>query len=162
MKRNQDGTRNSNTKTIERRPNGTKRVYYTESMKTRTQQQFKNDCDVNQIVAKFRSTGTISHLRNSQNGVYVDLTTMPVDLMAARQIVLTAEAAFNEIPAQHRQFFGHDPVNMINFLSDPANDEQAIKMGLKVRPAPAPKNEVLDTLKEVAKNTSPKKPKTEE
>lgn len=157
MKRNNDLTRNVPDKEYIRKNGRIVKVRTMNTEPSRTQQQFKKDCDVNEIVAKFKRTGSITHIKNTQEGVYADLTTLPVDLQEARQIVLQAEQSFAAMPAQLRQRFGHDPKNLIEFLENPQNDDEAVKLGLKTRPRPQPPNEVLNTLKEIDKNTKPKK-----
>lgn len=147
-------------KIITRRPNGTKRVVTVPEGLTRTQQQFKDQCDVNNIIAKFKKTGSITHVRNAQTGVYADLTNLP-DLQEAHQIVNSANAAFEAIPASIRQRFGHDPQQFINFLADPSNDDEAIKLGLKTLKTPPPQDPILTELKTLntTLNTTPKKDK---
>lgn len=162
MKRNQDGLKADEIKKIIRRPNGTKQVLTINNQPSRTQQHFKDECDVNNIVAKFRATGSVTHLRNSQSGVYADLTQLPIDLMEARQVVIQAEAAFEQIPAQIRQRFGHDPKNFIDFLADPANDDEAVKLGLKTRPKPEPKNPIVEQLEALNTALKPKKKQSSE
>lgn len=139
---------------ITRRSNGTKKVTTINNLPSRTKQEFAKDCDVNQIVAKYRKTGSITHVRNSTNGVYADMTDAP-GFLEATQTVAKARQAFEEIPAHIRNQFGHDPENLMRFLNDPKNHEEAIKMGLMTaKPKPA-----LDKygmlLEKVVENTTP-------
>lgn len=162
MIRDKHGLKRVPQKLITKRPNGTKRVQFVnvdangEVLPSRTQQQFKKDCDVNEIVAKFKRTGSVTHVRNTQMGVYADLTALPVDLQEARGIVLRAEQAFEAVPAHIRARFGHDPKNMIDFLADPANDQEAVKLGLKTTPPPRVETPIETSLKNIERNTKQK------
>lgn len=141
---------------VTRRPNGTVRVQTKNVMPSRTQKQYKDEVNVNNIIKKYRQTGSITHVRNAQNGVYADLTNLP-DLMEAQAVIIAAEAAFAEVPAKIRQRFQHDPRQMIDFLSDPNNQEEAIKLGLMVRQKEKPADPVLTELQNLNKNLSDKK-----
>jgi len=123
--------------------------------KSLTQQQYKNDCDVNLIIAKYEQTGTLHHVDNAKRGVYMDLTQAP-SFEESLKVVMQAQNAFDEIPAQIRQRFGHDPQQFIDFLADEANTEEAIKLGLRSRPTSPPPDPILATLSNIEKNTQPK------
>ena len=78
----------------------------------------------------------------------------------ALQTVINAERAFEEVPAKIRERFNHDPALMMEFLSQKENDEEAIKLGLKIKPQPPAPDPMLTTLNTIAENTKPKpKPK---
>ena len=144
---------------VSRRANGTKRVVTINAHDSRAQQQFKKDCDVNLIIAKFKKTGTVTHVRNAAAGVYADMTDAP-SYQEALQTVINAERAFEEVPAKIRERFNHDPALMMEFLSQKENDEEAIKLGLKIKPQPPAPDPMLTTLNTIAENTKPKpKPK---
>ena len=151
------------TKKFTKRENGTLRVQTINSKTTRTQQQHKEECDVNQIIAKYKKTGLITHL-NKNPGAYSDLTDIP-SYTEALQTIITASDAFNALPSDFRYELHNDPQELINFLKNPANDERAIKLGLKVKPPKqdTTQQEILQTLKETQKQTKPKpKPQPEE
>lgn len=160
MKRNKDLTKNVPNKRIYIRNNGSTASQAVPHGETLTQQQFKEECDVNNIIAKYTQTGSITHVRNAQAGVYADLTNIP-DLQEARHIVMRAESAFAEIPAHVRARFGHDPQNMIEFLSKDENREEAIKLGLINKPTPPPPQDpILTELQNLNKNLKPNKKTT--
>lgn len=123
-------------KLIIRRPDGSKRVVTDPVGETKTQIQFQKDCNVNNIIAKFKKTGSVTHVRNKAQGVYADLTELP-SLQEAHAVVHAAEEAFSAVPSQIRARFGNNASAFIDFLKDSANDEEAIKLGLKMRPKPS-------------------------
>lgn len=110
---------------------------YDEKLKpSKTQQQFKNECDVNKIIARFNKTGELTHLKKSK-GVFTDLTYV-TDYQTALDKVMKANQAFSELNSQTRNRFGNDPQNLVNFLQDPKNKAEAIELGLIVAPSVTP------------------------
>lgn len=106
-----------------------KRVYNVNHEPSRTDQSQKDDCDVNLIIAKYRKTGQLAHLNQFQ-GQYADTTEFS-DLQSALHTTMKAQDAFDSLPAHIRRHFDNSPVEMFNFLQDPKNDDEAIRLGLK-------------------------------
>lgn len=138
------------TTIITLRPNGSKRIQTVNTEPSKTQQQFAKECDVNEIIRKYIKTGQISHLAKNQ-GVYADVSEIP-DLHSAMMQVSQAQQAFDSLPAELRKRFGNSPVAMVEFLSNPMNDDEAIELGLKtkkpgldvtIQPEPTPKEAVV-------------------
>ena len=139
-----------NGKLIQIRENGTKRVSTVNDKPTRTQQQFRDKVNVNSIMAKYRKTGLIEHVRTNP-GIYSDLTELP-DYMTAMQTVINANRTFETIPANIRLRFQNDPAQLISFLSDPSNNDEALKLGLIIPQPALPKGAEIPT--EQSKETS--------
>lgn len=97
----------------------------------KTKQSFRQQCDVNTIVEKARKTGLVTHL-NAKKPMYMDVGNVP-DYQTALDIVNKADSQFSALSAKVRERFGNDPAKMLVFLSDPANSEEAIKLGLVER-----------------------------
>jgi len=125
-------------KKTEIRPNGTKRVHTVNTEPSKTDQQWKKSCDVNEIVTKYKRTGQLSHVR-SQQPVYQDVSEIP-DLLTSLTQVQKAKDAFLTVPAELRKKLDNDPVKFIEYLNEPSNNDEAIKYGLKNRPTPPPQN----------------------
>lgn len=105
-----------------------------------TKQEFVADCDIHNILAEFKVTGQIKHLAaNAAAGVYADLSALP-DFQEALNTVVAGEAAFASLPSKLRARFENDPAQFLDFMSNPDNQDEAIKLGLAVdnRPPPAP------------------------
>lgn len=113
------------------RKNGTKRVTTFNHEPSMTDQQFAEDCDVNNIIDRFMKTGQINHL-SSQQGVYADVSEIP-DLQGATIIVQEANNLFNELPSDIREKFKNNPIEMMEWLSEPKNTEEAVKLGLMTK-----------------------------
>lgn len=100
---------------------------------TRAQQQFKDECDINEIVRRF--------------GLGYD---MPVGLKVptygdfsnlesyhdACNAIAEAHENFDLLPAHLRARFDNAPYKLMDFLSNDSNRDEAIKLGLV--PAPIP------------------------
>lgn len=97
-----------------------------------TRQAFKDECDVNNVVQRWLKTGVVDHVRSSSNQQFLDCTQVN-DYHNALNVVINAENAFNELSAHVRERFDNDPAKYLAFMSDAANTEEAIKLGLATR-----------------------------
>lgn len=99
---------------------------------TLTQQQFKDECDINEIVRRFGLTGELPQdLRVPVSGDFTGIT----DFQSAMQAVRQAQEAFMELPGELRLRFANDPQRLLEFMEDSSNLEEARRLGL-VKPAP--------------------------
>lgn len=108
----------------------------------RTKQQFVEQCDINRIVKQFTKTGQFTHLSaNLAKGTYTDLPDS-IEFQDSMNLVIQAEQAFASLPSKTRSRFGNDPAEFLAFMSDPSNQDEAIKLGLATdnRPPPEPKS----------------------
>ena len=108
---------------------GKRRVTTNSHGNSLTDQSFKEQCKASNIIDKFKKTGQVSHLAKNQ-GAYFDSSTVP-DLHGAMLQVQAAKNEFMQVPAKIRQKFHNKMENYHAFLSDPANDVEAVKLGLK-------------------------------
>lgn len=102
----------------------------------RTQQQFKDECDINRIMAKYRKTGELEHLAKHEPE-YGNFST-GLDYAEASNRVLAAESDFMALSGEIRQRMDNDPGKLLAFMADPENIEEARELGLI---APAPRSE---------------------
>lgn len=111
---------------------------------SRTKQSFKDECDINNIVKSFRTVQDIINLtEQSRKGVYTDLPE-PFEYQDGLNTVIQAEAAFNALPAKLRTRFENNPREFLEFMSDPANQEEMIKLGLATDKRPPPSTPAPD------------------
>jgi len=106
-----------------------------------TKQSFKDECDINNIVRDFTPQGLAAlTLQTFQQGTFQDLPDS-VDYQQALEIARSAEAAFAQLPAQVRARFDNSAERFLDFMQDPANQDEAIKLGLATdtRPLEPPK-----------------------
>ena len=100
-----------------------------------TQQQFKAECEVNNILAKYKRTGMLSHIQKHQ-GNFGDFSSIE-DYQSSLGKLMQAQQSFESLPSELRAKFENDPAQLISFLSDEKNNAEAIKLGLKIeRKAP--------------------------
>lgn len=127
-------------KVIMIRKNGSRRVFTVNNQPSLTDQQWKKDCDVNSIIASHHKTGQIPHLAKIQ-GQFADVSEIQ-DLLPSLMKVEIASQSFLKLPPATRSRFGNKMENMITFLQDPKNSDEAIKLGLKNVPKPPPEPKV--------------------
>lgn len=111
-----------------------------EVMPSMTRQSEMESCDIHNILKQFSQRGFEELVRqNAAAGQYADLTNLP-DYQDALNTVIAADAAFMALPSQVRDRFSNDPARFIEFLADPRNQDEAIRLGLATdtRPPPEP------------------------
>jgi len=91
------------------------------------QQHFKDECDINNILRQFNITGILPDQAISPR--YGDFTGIS-DYHTALNQVIAAEDEFMSLPAPLRARFENDPAQLIEFLDNPENKDEAIKLGL--------------------------------
>lgn len=99
-----------------------------------TKQEFSEESDINYIVKQFGLTGQLpSNVAVPMDGDFID----SLDYQSALNAVIAAQDAFAAMPADVRVRFNHDPGAFLAFVHDPANRDEARKLGLLV-PEKAP------------------------
>ena len=100
-----------------------------------TQQQFKDDADLNVMLERFKVTGNMPvPAALPQYGDFSGVS----DFRTALDTVRKAEGQFMALDAKLRARFGHDPQALLEFISDDKNREEAVKLGLVNPAAPVP------------------------
>lgn len=95
---------------------------------SKTKQSFKQECDVNTLLKKYRKTGLLEHV-NMYQGRYENLSD-PVDYQTALNLVLSATAAFDSLPSQVRKQFSNSPHEFLTFVNNPENESAMRDLGL--------------------------------
>lgn len=103
-----------------------------EKLESLTQQQFAEECDINEIVRRFGLTGQMPE--NFRMPVSGDFTGVG-DFQSAMNMVVAAREEFMTLPASVREEFGNDPQQLMKFLENEKNRDRAIEMGLIPKPA---------------------------
>jgi phage internal scaffolding protein len=99
-----------------------------------TQQQFKDEADINTIVDRFMKSGVMPNPVNMPQ--YVDYEGV-FDFQTAMNAVRLADENFMRMDAKIRARFNNSPQEFLQFFADPANTEEAIRLGLAVPQAVA-------------------------
>lgn len=99
--------------------------------KSLTQQNFKDEVDINFLLEKFKVTGAVpAGVRLPQYGDFSQVS----DYRSALDAVNAARYSFMELPANIRDKFANDPQRFLEFCSDPENADKLIDMGLATKP----------------------------
>jgi len=100
---------------------------------TSTKQEFKNDCDINQILKKYQRTGAISHFAKyaPQYGEF-----NPCDLQEAHDLIKRARKMFDDLPSSIRKEV-QTPEGFLTFVQDPSNKARMAELGLTKAPPAA-------------------------
>lgn len=92
-----------------------------------TEQAHKNECDVNKIVRKYDKNGIITHITRYE-AQFGDLT--GIDFKTAQDRIASAKSEFEKLPSEIRNRFKNQPHELLSFMDDPGNRQEAIKLGL--------------------------------
>jgi phage internal scaffolding protein len=94
---------------------------------TLAQQQFKDECDINNILRQFAISGILPDAPISPK--YGDFTGVS-DYKTALDRVMTMDEEFFALPANIRARFENDPEQLLIFLDNEENRLEAEKLGL--------------------------------
>lgn len=99
-----------------------------------TQQQFKDEADINTIVDRFMKSGVLPTAATMPQ--YVDYEGV-FDFQTAMNAVRQADENFMRMDAKIRARFNNSPQEFLQFFSDPENTDEAIRLGLALPKAVA-------------------------
>lgn len=97
-----------------------------------TEQHFKDECDINNIVATYQQTGVLPS--GDRQPLFGDFADFPQDLMSAQHYFDEATERFMQLDANIRKEFGNNPAMLLDFIRDEKNRDRAIELGLIERP----------------------------
>lgn len=123
--------------------------------KSLTQQHFKDEVNVINIIKKHDRTGIIEHVQRgmAQYGDFSQVNEYRENL----DFVINAQNQFMQLPADVRKKFANDPGTFFEFATDPKNEAAMQEMGLL--PASPPPEEVqippVAPAKKADKDTKP-------
>lgn len=114
------------------RDNGTISCQTVNNEPSLTSQADKDSCDFNLIYAKYSKTGLMTNWRTDQPmfGDFSDAVDYHTSVFRLQE----AQDNFMLLPASIRTRFSNDPGLLIDFLADPNNRPEAIKLGLVASP----------------------------
>lgn len=103
-----------------------------------TQQQFKDDVDINVLLERYKVTGQLPQgVRLPSYGDFNGVS----DYRSAMEAIRKATDSFMEMPASLRARFDNDPQKFLEFVSDEKNRDEIIALGLAapgVKPSAPP------------------------
>lgn len=125
-----------------------------------THQSFAADADINNIVSRFRETGflvdpSVTCVRKPQFGDF----TSSLDFHSAQNFVSQISNYFSQLPSNVRSFFGNDPACYFDYVNNPENRDEAVRMGLispsSEAPVEAPAQASDPVVEEVINSSEP-------
>lgn len=93
----------------------------------RTKQAFKDQCDINKMLAKAQQAGSISHLLKYPEAVYGEFDG-EFSLLDAQERISRANEIFADLPSEVRNEFNNNPLAFVQFAGDPANNDKLDKL----------------------------------
>lgn len=99
---------------------------------SRVKESFQKECDVNVIIARYKKTGHLEHAR-ANPGVFSDVSQIE-DYPGMVRRLKFAQDSFDDLPSDLRTRFRNDPAELIAFVSDDDNRDEAVKLGLVAKP----------------------------
>lgn len=111
-----------------------------------TKQAHKDECDINRIVSRYERSGVnpFAMPQASYGGEIVEVGA--ATFHEAMGVVASAGEAFEALPSHMRKRFNNSPHELLAFLGDAKNLDEAVRLGLveappepvEVAPAPSP------------------------
>lgn len=94
----------------------------------RTQQHFREEVNINQIIAKYQKTNILTHVTKNRVrfGEFLELADHAVNL----DKVAKAQQSFDQLPSQLRNQFNNSIEGFFSFIQKPENKDQCIKWGI--------------------------------
>ncbi|SRR5258708_390229 len=118
---------------------------------SKTKQEFVDEVNLNNIMERFQASGQAGMASFRPPGVSGDLSSA-VDFKTSLNIVMEAEAMFASLSGQVRYRFHNDPREFLEFMEDPKNLDEAVKLGIvSVTNPPGPQEVKVVSMPEVKK-----------
>jgi len=123
-----------------------------ETSKSKTEQSHKDDCDINKIVKRYRQTGILGNPNNkTRQPMYGDFTNIE-EYQTIQNRLIQATDEFALLNSDLRAKFGNNPANLVEYLSNPDNLDEARQLGILptiqaesgLEATPSTSNEVLE------------------
>lgn len=96
--------------------------------KVLTQQQFGHESSVGDLVARHRLGASIVDPSATRQPMFGDFTS--VDFAKAQDLILQSKSDFARLPSAIRRRFMNSPEALLRFVENPANLDEAIKLGI--------------------------------
>lgn len=96
---------------------------------SRTSQSAKQECDINFIVDNYVKNGITPECLNKRQAIYGDVSEVGT-YHEALSLITRVNEAFATYDAKTRERFGNNPSIMLDFMANPANLDECVKLGL--------------------------------
>lgn len=96
--------------------------------KTRTQQQYRDECDINVIMRNYRDKGIVPQ-GTAATAKYGDFSSVD-DYLQAQLVIMNANDQFNQLASEVRARFNNDPAQFLTFATDIKNLDAMNDLGM--------------------------------
>lgn len=103
---------------------------------SRTNQSFSQEADINVIMARHQKDGMFEKQEDGRV-IFGDFSDLD-DFQTSVHKIAAANEAFMQLPAIVRFKMGDNPGGMIDYLNNPENHEEAVRLGLLNKTDPVP------------------------
>ena len=121
-----------------------------EGTKTRTKSEFADEVNINNIVRRCINGAAMP--TGNRTPLFGDFSEV-ADFTTANNLIAQANAEFEQLPSDIREKFGNDVSELMDFLDDETNLDEAIELGLAPKPESEPKNTEETTQKAAPEST---------
>lgn len=128
---------------IRSRYNAGTREGWKSSVPSMTQQQFKDEADINYIVSMYDSSGVMPTFHGDgqpAQPVFGDFASLPDNAQEMYNRIIEAKNNFDNLPLEVRKRFNYDPVAFLEFADNPENLDELVAMGLATKTTAAVPN----------------------
>lgn len=140
---------------IRSRYNAGVREGWKSSVPSMTQQQFKDEADINYIVSMYDSSGVMPTFHGDgqpSQPVFGDFASLPDNAQEMYNRMIEARNNFDNLPLEVRKRFNYDPASFLDFVDNPENLDELVAMGLATKTTAAVPN--LDDNSENSNNNT--------
>lgn len=128
---------------IRSRYNAGVREGWQSSVPSMTQQQFKDEADINYIVSMYDSSGVMPTFHGDgqpAQPVFGDFASLPDNAQEMYNRMIEAKNNFDNLPLEVRKRFNYDPAAFLDFVDNPENLDELVAMGLATKTTAAVPN----------------------
>lgn len=121
---------------IRSRYNAGVREGWKSSVPSMTQQQFKDEADINYIVSMYDSSGVMPTFHGDgqpAQPVFGDFSSLPDNAQEMYNRMIEAKNNFDNLPLEVRKRFNYDPASFLDFVDNPENLDELVAMGLATK-----------------------------
>lgn len=122
---------------IRSRYNAGVREGWSSSVPSMTQQQFKDEADINYIVSMYDSSGVMPTFHGDGQAaaqpVFGDFASLPDNAQEMYNRMIEAKNNFDNLPLEVRKRFNYDPAAFLDFVDNPENLDELVAMGLATK-----------------------------
>lgn len=133
---------------IRSRYNAGVREGWKSSAPSMTQQQFKDEADINYIISMYDSSGVMPTFHGDgqpAQPVFGDFASLPDNAQEMYNRMIEAKNNFDNLPLEVRKRFNYDPASFLDFVDNPENLDELVAMGLATKTAIEPDNHAGNT-----------------